>query len=100
MVSTYSALDRVVRAPHNASMGFLLKIVIFAVAAYGIWTTANRWFNFLGGNRPSVPPAPPPPPQAARTKTRVVEDTRPCPACGAYVTAGTGKCDRSDCPQR
>jgi hypothetical protein len=84
-------------------MGFLLKIVIFAVAAYGIWTTANRWFNFLGGNRPAVPPAPtppaPPPSQTARTKTPVVEDTRPCPVCGAYVTAGTAKCDRSDCPQ-
>jgi hypothetical protein len=79
-------------------MGLLLKIVIFAVAAYGIWTTANRWFNFLGGNRPSVPPTPPPP-QTARTKTRVVEDTRPCPVCGAYVTAGTAKCSRPDCPQ-
>jgi hypothetical protein len=83
-------------------MGFLLKIVIFAVAAYGIWTTANRWFNFLGGNRRSVPPVPKPPstpPQAARAKTSTVEDTHPCPVCKAYVTAGTARCGRSDCPQ-
>jgi hypothetical protein len=87
-------------------MGFLLKIVIFAVAAYGIWTTANRWFNFLGGNRTPAPrppnPSPTPPPtstQAPREKTRIVEDTHPCPVCGAYVTTGMAKCSRSDCPQ-
>ncbi len=88
-------------------MGLILKIVIFAVVAYGIWTTANRWFNLLGGNR--RPPAPQPPPaapastanrpQAPREKPRVVEDTHPCTVCGAYVSAGAGKCSRPDCPQ-
>jgi hypothetical protein len=78
-------------------MGFILKIVIFGVAAYGIWNTANRWFNALGGNRP--PAAPPPPPTRPMPGQRVVEDTRPCPVCGAYVAVGVAKCGRPDCPQ-
>jgi hypothetical protein len=89
-------------------MGFLIKIAIFAFVAWGIWKTANRWFNFLGGNRPPAPPrqAPPPPappPQAARdrvqTRPGMVEDTHPCAVCGAFVAAGAAKCDRPDCPQ-
>ena len=30
-------------------MGFLLKIAIFAVVGYGIWTTARRWLGLFGG---------------------------------------------------
>ncbi|MBS0548147.1 MAG: hypothetical protein JSR24_10365 [Proteobacteria bacterium] len=91
-------------------MGFILKIVIFAVAAYGIWTTANRWFNILGGNRRT--PAPPPPqnpPQSANRpqgprenpvpRPRIVEDTHPCPGCGTYIAVGQAKCGRPECPQ-
>jgi hypothetical protein len=86
-------------------MGFLLKIAIFAFVAWGIWRTANRWFNFLGGNRPppAAPRQPAPPPQAPRetvqSRPRIVEDTHPCPACGAYVALGAAKCGRPDCPQ-
>jgi hypothetical protein len=82
-------------------MGFLLKIVIFAIAAYGIWATARRWYGWLSGQpKPPVRAperrAPPPPPSARRP---VVEDTRLCAACGAYVSASAAKCGRTDCPQ-
>jgi hypothetical protein len=84
-------------------MGFLLKIVIFAIVVYGIWATANRWYRLLGGDR-SKPPAPTPdrretaaaPPGPRRP---VVEETRLCAACGSYVSTGAAKCGRPDCPQ-
>jgi hypothetical protein len=86
-------------------MGFLLKIVIFAIVVYGIWATANRWYRRLGGGQ-AKPPAPAPGPDrretaAAPPKPRgpVVEDTRLCAACGSYVSAGAAKCGRPDCPQ-
>ena len=83
---------------------FLLEIAIFAFVAWGIWKTANRWFNRLGGNRPPATPwHPAPPPQAPRdtvqARPRIVEDTYPCPTCGAYIAAGAAKCGRPDCPQ-
>ena len=81
-------------------MGILLKIAIFCFVAWGIWKTANRWFNLLGGNRP--PAAPPPPTQAQAPREmppRIVEDTTACPVCGAYIAAGAAKCGRPDCPQ-
>jgi hypothetical protein len=81
-------------------MGLLLKIVLLAVAAYGAWTVARRWFGIFGGGTPKAPPPAKdqatPPPNARR---RVVEDTHPCPACGAYVSASAAKCSRQDCPQ-
>jgi len=89
-------------------MGLILKIVIFAVAAYGIWTTASRWFNLLGGNRRPPPANRPQAPrentrETAQARPRVIEDTHPCSVCGAYVSAGAAKCAakcaRPDCPQ-
>ncbi len=79
-------------------MGFILKIVIFGVAAYTIWKTANRWFNLLGGNRPPTAAAPPPPPVRPMQGSRV-EDTHPCPGCGTYISVSAAKCGRPDCPQ-
>ncbi|MCW5737685.1 MAG: hypothetical protein KIS73_26425 [Enhydrobacter sp.] len=86
-------------------MGFLLKIVIFAVAVYGIWATARRFYRLFGGSdgasrRPAPTPerretAVPPP----RAGGAVVEDTRLCAVCGSYVAAGAARCGRSDCPQ-
>ena len=83
-------------------MGFLLKIVIFAIAVYGIWATASRWYRLLGGGK-NKPPAPVPERRetaAAPPKPRrpVVEETRLCAACGSYVSAGAAKCGRPDCP--
>jgi hypothetical protein len=85
-------------------MKYLLNLVIFGFVAWGIWKTASRWFDLLGGNRPppatpkpsAPPPQTPPQPQA---KPRVVEDTRQCPVCGTFVAVGAGKCERQDCPQ-
>jgi hypothetical protein len=83
-------------------MGFLLKIVIFAIAVYGIWATASRWYRMLGGGqtRPTTP-APQRRESAGtpRASRPVVEETRLCAACGSYVAAGAAKCGRPDCPQ-
>ena len=84
-------------------MGFLLKIVVFAVVVYGIWATARRWYRLLGGGQ-AKPPAPTQerretaaaPPEPRRP---VVEETRLCAACASYVSAGAAKCGRPDCPQ-
>jgi hypothetical protein len=79
-------------------MGFLLKIAIFAVVVYGAWTTVRRWTSLLGGGQPKPPPArheaPPPAPRQP-----VVEETRLCPICAAYVSVANAKCGRPDCPQ-
>jgi hypothetical protein len=76
-------------------MGFLLKIAILAVVVYGAWTTVRRWTSILGGGQPKPPPARrETPPQAPRGP--VIEETRLCPVCSAYVAA---KCGRPDCPQ-
>ena len=80
-------------------MGFLLKIAIFAIAVYGAWSVARRWLGLFGG-LPKAPLPPrreaPPQPQPRRV---VVEDTRLCTVCGAYVSASAAKCGRPDCPQ-
>ena len=75
-------------------MGLLFKILIFAVVAYVAWTAARRWLGLFGG-QPQRPPVPPQR-EAAQPKRVVVEDTRLCSVCGAYVSA---KCGRGDCPQ-
>jgi hypothetical protein len=78
-------------------MGFLLKIVVFAVVVYGVWTTARRWLGLFGGL--SKPPAPPQREPAPQPRRVVVEETRLCTVCGAYVSANASKCGRADCPQ-
>jgi hypothetical protein len=77
-------------------MGFLLKIAVFGVAAYVAWTTARRWLGLGGG--PARTPAPPHREAATHQSRPVVEDTRMCTVCGAYVSASSGRCGRSDCP--
>ncbi len=74
-------------------MGFLLKIAVFGVVAYIAWTTARRWLGL------SNPPAPPQREATAQQRRPVVEETRLCTVCGAYVAANSGRCGRSDCPQ-
>ncbi len=79
-------------------MGFLLKIAIFAVVVYAAWAAARRWLGLFGGGpRPPAPVQREPGPQQARPV--VVEETRLCTACGAYVSASAAKCDRPDCPK-
>jgi hypothetical protein len=81
-------------------MGFLLKFAIFAVAGYVVWTSAKRMLGLSAASRRPVEPPPQqrsPAPQ--RTGQPVVEETRQCRVCGAFVAAGAGKCDRSGCPQ-
>ena len=91
-------------------MGFLLKIVLFGVAAYGLWKTFHRWKSlfdrFVGRPDPAERPAPPPPPPPAPTpptavearRTGPVQDVVPCPSCGAYGAAGVAKCEQCGQP--
>jgi hypothetical protein len=80
-------------------MGILLKIALFGVAAYIVWTTARRWLVMFGG----LAKAPPPdrPPEAPRPDARpaMVQDTQPCAVCGDYVSPSSAKCGRVGCPQ-
>jgi hypothetical protein len=98
-------LDPVPLGPHNRSMGFLLKIILFGVAIYAVWKTFARWkglYDRFVGNpqepaRPTPPPAAPaaPRPSAeAQVSARkvMVEDTVQCAGCGAYISAGAEKC--------
>ncbi len=80
-------------------MGLLLKIAIFAVVVYGVWTTVRRWAGVLGGGAPKAP-------STARRESPVpaerqpaIEETRLCPKCAAYVPLAAAKCSRPDCPQ-
>ena len=77
-------------------MGFLLKIAIFAVVLYGVWTTVRRWTSILGGQ-----PRPPAPRETSAQAPRkpVVEEMRLCPVCAAHVSVAAGKCGRAGCPQ-
>jgi len=76
-------------------MGFLFKIAAFAALAYLACTLPR---HFLGLGSKAKPPAPhrQDPPQPRRV---VVEETRLCTVCGAYVAAAAVKCSRPDCPQ-
>ena len=79
-------------------MGLLFKIAIFAVVVYGVWSAARRWLGLFGGQpKPPVPPQREAPPVQPRRV--VVEDTRLCAVCGAYVSSAAAKCGRPDCPQ-
>jgi hypothetical protein len=81
-------------------MGLLLKIAIFAVAAYTVWTVVRRWYGVLGGRRPEPPARADHRPQPQKAPQRAtIEDTYPCKICGAYVMASARKCERGDCPQ-
>jgi hypothetical protein len=84
-------------------MGFLIKILIFAVAAYGVWSIFNTWRRGLG----APPVARKKPPEQATvdpgratvgTRKPVIEDTEACRICGAFVSAGATRCGRTDCP--
>jgi ribosomal protein L40E len=96
-------------------MGFLLKIILFGVALYGLWKTFRYWkglFDRFTGN-PEVPPqrppqrppaSPPPadpPPQAPAPSARkiVVEDTVQCAGCGAYISTAAEKCGHCGRPR-
>ena len=93
-------LDPVPLGPHNQSMGFLLKIILFGVAIYAVWKTFARWKGlydrFVGNPQdpapPVRPPTPPPAGSATATRKAVIEDTVQCAGCGAYISAGAEKC--------
>ncbi len=85
-------------------MGFLLKIAIFAVVAYGIWKTAKKWYGILGGTADQAPVPKPEAPQrreapAPSAPRSIVEETRLCSVCASYVSLSAAKCGRPGCPQ-
>ena len=79
-------------------MGFLLKIAIFAVAAYVAWSAARRWLGFASilTRKPTETVERGP---AARPRKPVVEDTRACPVCGVFIATSSRNGGRSGCPQ-
>jgi hypothetical protein len=87
-------------------MGLLLKVAIFAIAAYMVWGMVRRWFGVLRGSNGAPPPAtsrrapasPTPPSAGSTSGGPPVEETRQCRVCGAYVSLSAGKCGRPDCP--
>ena len=79
-------------------MGFLLKIAVFGVAGYLVWTTARRWLG-LAGNLTRQPTETVERGPAAKPRPPVVEETRACAVCGAYVPTSSHKCGRPGCPQ-
>ena len=79
-------------------MGLLLKIAIFAVVLYGVWTTIRRWTGILSGQaKPPAPARRETPSQAPRKP--VVEEMRLCSVCAAHVSVTAAKCGRDGCPQ-
>ena len=59
------------------------------------------WFGFRWWQRQQIAKREAPrrtPRQHARSGD--VEDMRACPTCGTYMTAGSGPCERNDCPRR
>ena len=80
-------------------MGLLLKIAIFAVVLYGVWTTVRRWTGILGGGQPKTPPPARREAPAQADRRPAIEETRLCPICAAYVPVAAAKCGRPDCPQ-
>ena len=82
-------------------MGILLKLILFGVACYGIYSVARRWYGILGGTQ--QPKAPPPAPREAapppKSRPASVEETQLCPACGSYVSTSARHCGRADCPR-
>ena len=88
-------------------MGFLLKIILFGVAVYGLWKTFSRWKGlfdtFVGRRPPAEPPPPParPPPSAPPVEARrsgPIEDVVQCEKCGAYVSARIANCEQCGHP--
>lgn len=80
------------------------KWIVVALLVLAVWY-GYRWLGRAQriragrerarGVGAGVGPAPAPgAPRAA------AEDMRKCPACGVYVSAGSGPCGRPDCPQR
>ena len=90
-------------------MGFLLKIILFGVAIYAVWKTFARWkglYDRFVGNPPEParrPPAAAAPPRSAADARSAparssIEDRRPAPVCGAYVSAAAEKCGQCGRP--
>jgi uncharacterized protein len=78
----------------------MTKWIVVALLVLAVWY-GYRWLGRAQRIRSArerakgVGPAPTPgAPRAA------AEDMRKCPACGVYVSAGSGACGRPDCPQR
>jgi hypothetical protein len=77
----------------------LIKLLILALAAYGIW---RLWRQI------AVPPHRDDNPESARHRAPPrggsavggIEDMTKCPVCRTYVGASAAACGRQDCPRR
>lgn len=75
----------------------LIKLVIFALAAYAVWYVYSLAKRLRAAERALGRQGREPMRQAAS----VAQDLVPCRVCGAYVAAsGAAPCERADCPHR
>jgi hypothetical protein len=74
----------------------LQKLIVLVIVLVAVW----KGFQLLQrlGRARNAASAPPRQAPAARRDSTAVQETRQCAACGAYVSAGAGKCGRADCP--
>ena len=78
------------------SIPSLQKLVVLILVVIVVW----KGFQILGrlGRERQTANVPPRRAPAAKRESGAVEETRHCGVCGAYVSAGAGKCGRADCP--
>ena len=74
----------------------LQKLLVLVLIVVVVWK-GFQLLNRLGRERKAADMPPRKAPAAKRTET-AVQETRQCAVCGAYVSAGAGKCGKPDCP--
>jgi hypothetical protein len=78
------------------SIPSLQKLLVLVLIVVVVWK-GFQLLTRLGRERKAanVPPRKAP---AAKRSEGAVQETRQCAVCGAYVSAGAGKCGKPDCP--
>jgi hypothetical protein len=76
----------------SGPLGKLVLIILVAASVWYGWKYVRRIQDQLAAAK-DRPRAQKPPPREIAS-----EDMQKCRACGAYVAAAAGRCDRADCP--
>jgi len=76
----------------------LLKLLLLAAIAYGVWHFWHRFIRVPGKDGPAGTPGSAKPRRGSADAR--IEDMSQCPACQIYVAASAPACGRQDCPRR
>ena len=79
------------------SIPSLQKLLVLVLIVVVVWK-GFQLLNRLGRERKAADVPPRKAPAAKRSSEGAVQETRQCAVCGAYVSAGAGKCGKPDCP--